>query len=348
MRINQQDTQQDRQGRVLHGGAPYSGEVASTDPDSHRLITLVGYREGWPVHRRRWAGSGELVEDAQLPLPQADPADTESARAAEGAFAQGAQERNDGNTDAARTLFQRAADSGHPDVGPKALANLAVLEAAAGRTEQARTVFERAIATGHPDHAPQSLFNYAVFRQREGDPAHARELYQQAIATGHLEHARKALFNLGNLAAAEGRTDEAGDLFLRAMAPPFRGETAYRAHRRLREVDPGRLAEAREVYLRAIGSEERWTATMAHELLYDLDPEHHVPPPTIEIGRRTFALAEVEAVEWAGVVPRYGSGHVDVHTRDGEQHTVHLDLGDSEDRRGYDWLQRLNLGPDRR
>ncbi|MFB9436361.1 tetratricopeptide repeat protein [Streptomyces showdoensis] len=263
------------------------------------------------------------------------------------AFEQGVRERAEGRVDAARDAFVRAAGSGHPDIGPMALANLAVLEAQAGRTAQARAAFERAVATGHRDHAPQSLFNYAVFQQRNGEPAHARELYRRAVDSGHPEHARKALLNLANLAAHGGGLDEACALFLRAMEPPFRGDTAQRAHRRLVEVDPGRLSEGREVYLRALADGDERTAAQARVLLHDLDPGLLLPGERIVLGALSLEPAGIESAEWAaGRPPAYGSGHLDVYTHDGAQHTVFLDLGDPYDRRGYEALRRL-LGPGR-
>ncbi|MEV7279489.1 tetratricopeptide repeat protein [Streptomyces sp. NPDC093111] len=267
-------------------------------------------------------------------------------QAARGAFEEGVRDRAEGRVDAARAAFDRAADSGHPDIGPMALANLAVLEAQAGRTAQARAAFERAVATGHRDHAPQSLFNYAIFEQRHGEPAHARALYRRAVDSGHPEHARKALLNLANLAAEEGDTDEACGLYLRAMEPPFLGDTAHRAHRRLVEVAPGRLAEGREVYLRALTDGDATTAAQARTLLHDLDPGHLLPGEGITLGGRSFDPADIESAEWAtGRRPSYGSGHLDVYTHDGALHTVFLDLRDPHDRRGHEALRRL-LGPD--
>lgn len=260
-------------------------------------------------------------------------------------FDQGVRDRAEGRVDAARAAFLRAADSGHPDIGPMALANLAVLEAQAGRTAQARAAFERAIATGHRDHAPQSLFNYAILQQRHGEPAHARALYRLAVDSGHPEHARKALLNLANLTAEEGDTDEACRLYLRAMEPPFLGDTAHRAHRRLVEVDPGRLAEGREVYLRALTDGDERTAAQARALLHDLDPGHLLPGEPVVLGAHSFDPADIESAKWAtGRRPAYSSGHLDVYTHDGALHTVFLDLSDPYDRRGYEALRRL-LGP---
>ncbi|MEU8758805.1 tetratricopeptide repeat protein [Streptomyces sp. NPDC048659] len=265
--------------------------------------------------------------------------------AARAAFEQGVQDRTAGWVNGAREAFRRAARTGHPDIGPMALANLAVLEAQDGRAAAAREAFERAIATGHPDHAPQSLFNYAVFEQRSGDPAHARELYRRALDSGHPEHARKALLNLGGLAADEGAADEACELWLRAMEPPFRGDTAHRAHRRLVELAPDRLPEAREVYLRAMADGDELTAGQARTLLHDLDPGFLLPGEPVRLGSRSFDPAEIESAEWAtGRRPAYSSGHLDVYTRDGALHTVFVDLGDPYDRRGYEALRRL-LGP---
>lgn len=294
-----------------------------------------GGRPGGEVGEwRHWYPSGQL-----------GPAQGDPGLSADAAFELGAEERAAGDVDAARSAFQRAVDTGDPETGPKALANLAVLEASAGRVAQARAAFEQAIATGHPDHAPKSQFNFAIFEQRNGELTHAHELYEQAVTSGHPEHARKALFNLANLKVQQGRVSEACGLFLRAMAPPFLGDTAQRAHRRLIEVDSGRLAEACEVYVRAIADEDERTAARARSLLHDLDPQYGQAERTICVGNRTFNVADIESAEWAMGRPRYGSGYVDVYTRDGKLHTVYVDLGDRYDRQGYDALLEL-LGLD--
>ncbi|MFF7634792.1 tetratricopeptide repeat protein [Kitasatospora sp. NPDC008050] len=326
----------DESDRACHGGVPFTGEVEYTDADG-RVIALAGYLSGLRDGTlRTWYPDG---------TPRSQGPGEESAEAA---FELAASERAAGRVDAARAAFLRAVATGDPEVGPKALANLAVLEASAGRVAQARAAFEQAIATGHPDHAPKSLFNYAIFQQRNGELAHARELYEQAVADGHPEHARKARFNLANLAVDQGRVSEACGLFLRAMEPPFHGDTAQRAHRRLIEVDSGRLAEACEVYVRAIAdataSADQQTVRQARGLLRDLDPQYGQAERTINVGNRTFAVAEIESAEWAMGRPRYGSGYIDVYTRDGQQHTVFVDPGDPYDSRGLSALREL-LGP---
>ncbi|MYW05596.1 tetratricopeptide repeat protein [Streptomyces sp. SID3343] len=281
------------------------------------------------------------------PLPNA-PGDAvhEAEQVAVEAFDLGAAERTAGRVDAARAAFLRAAATGHPDIGPMALANLAVLEASAGRNAEARTAFRQAIATGHRDHAAKSLFNFGLFEKHNGEPAHARELYRQAIATEHPEHARTARFNLANLEVEQGRPDEACALLLRAMEPPFLADTASRAHRLLMAVAPGRLAEAREVYLRAAASEDEDTATHARRLLYDLDPAYLIPGDTIRLGTHTFDPADIESAEWAmGKRPGYSSGYLDIHTRGGGHHVAFVDLRDPDDGRGIQVLRRL-LGSD--
>ncbi|AUG82023.1 hypothetical protein CFP65_7443 [Kitasatospora sp. MMS16-BH015] len=385
MRINQRDTQQGDEDRVLHQGQPFTGEVERTDADGEVLavntyvrgvkdglqrywypggvlqqeetadlgITVGELRRWYPngqlsylavhsgegviLHQTSWDHEGNLIEERGPDVT------------AEEDFDRGVRERAAGNAEKARRAFYRASVSGGPDISAKALANLAVLEASTGRIAPAIVMFQEAIATGHPDHAPQSMFNFAIFLQRLGDLARARHYYELAVAGGHPEHSRKALFNLANLSLDQGRVTEACGHFLRAMEPPFLGDTASRAHRRLLEIDSGRLAEAREVYLRAVtdatAAGDTGTATRARDLLFDLDPSYQQPDRVIEIGRRRFTTAEIEDAEWAnGRPPRYGSGYLDLYTRDGEHHVLHVDPGDPYDSRGLAALRQL-LGP---
>lgn len=316
------------------------GDTRQWHPNG-QLATVVSHApDGVPYRHQRWDESGNLVEDQRLGRPEDDPE-----LPAEEAFELGASERAAGNVDGARRAFQRAVATGDPEIGPKALANLAVLEASAGRVAQARAAFEQAIATGHPDHAPQSMFNFAIFQQRNGEPAHARELYERAVASGHPEHARKALFNLANLAVDQGRVSEGCDLFLRAMAPPFVGDTASRAHRRLAQVDSGRDEQAREVYLAAIAGADSATAARARSLLREFDLLYASPPRVISLNSREFDLAEIESAEWAtGRRPGYSSGYLDVYTHDGGHHVIFVDLRDPYDNRGINALRERPEG----
>lgn len=113
-------------------------------------------------------------------------------------------------------------------------------------------------------------------------------------------------------------------------------------------MDSGRLAEGCEVYVRAIAEAtahgDEQTATRARSLLRDLDPQYGQAERTITVGNRTFKVADIESAEWSMGRPGYGSGHLDVYTRDGRLHTVFVDLRDPYDSRGVNALRDL-LGP---
>jgi Flp pilus assembly protein TadD len=56
----------------------------------------------------------------------------------------------------ARAAYQRAIDSGHPDVAPRAARNLGLLLQAQGDVQGAREAYQRAIDSGHADEAPRA------------------------------------------------------------------------------------------------------------------------------------------------------------------------------------------------
>ena len=59
----------------------------------------------------------------------------------------------------ARSAFQQAMDSGHPDVAPMAAVNLGLLLAGQGDVAGARSAYQRAIDSGHPDAGPVAVRN---------------------------------------------------------------------------------------------------------------------------------------------------------------------------------------------
>ncbi len=279
------------------------------------------------------AGPGRSRDELRRAIAGGDPDEVAAAW-----FDLGSLERQEGNTDAARDAFEQAVAAKHPDYSAMALSNLAVLEASAGRDEEARSAFKRTIATGHPEHAPQAMFNLGIFEASHGNAEDARTFYRRAMRTGHPEHARKALFNLANLEARLGRADDACELLLQAMEPPFRGDTAWRAHRRLMEIDPGQIGAAREVYLRAMAGADAETAAQARELLQDLDPGYKLPG-TVTIGNRAFGLDDIVGAEWMPARPGGAPRLLGIRTRGSEMHIVAVDPGDPDDRRACSMLR---------
>ncbi len=58
--------------------------------------------------------------------------------------------------DSAEALYERAADSGHPDVAPKAMCSLGALHAEQGDPDRARAWYQRAVDADHPQASPQA------------------------------------------------------------------------------------------------------------------------------------------------------------------------------------------------
>jgi tetratricopeptide (TPR) repeat protein len=109
-----------------------------------------------------------------------------------------------GDVAGARTAYQQAIDSGHPDAAPMAAYGLGLLLEEQGNVAGARAAYQQAIDSGHPDAAPMAAVNLGVLLKQQGDVAGAQAAYQQAIDSGHPEHASRAALGLGELLEEQG------------------------------------------------------------------------------------------------------------------------------------------------
>ena len=171
-----------------------------------------------------------------------------------------------------RDWWQQAIATGHPEVAPRAMVELGVLEKMDGDLGQARHWYQQAIATGHPDQAPRAMFQLGVLEQTEGDPGQARHWYQQAIATGHPEVAPTAMVNLGILEQADGDPGQARHWYQQAIATGHPTE-APRAMFDLGflESEDGDLGQARHWYQQAIATGHPDVTSRAQHELRALD-----------------------------------------------------------------------------
>lgn len=63
--------------------------------------------------------------------------------------------------------------------------NLGILENDQGNTDKARSWYERAIATDHPDDTPRAMLNLGILEKNQGNTDEARRWWEGAVATGH-------------------------------------------------------------------------------------------------------------------------------------------------------------------
>jgi TolA-binding protein len=72
-----------------------------------------------------------------------------------------------------------------PNLAPKAMFNLGLLEDEQGQIDQARHWYQAPINTDHPDHAPRAMFNLGRLEARHGQIALDQSWLQAAIDTAH-------------------------------------------------------------------------------------------------------------------------------------------------------------------
>ena len=165
----------------------------------------------------------------------------------------GALLHREGDVQAARTAYQRAIDSGHPDYAVSAVSNLGALLEDQGDVEGARAAYQRAIDSGRPECAQRrpSISDSSrkikvmwrvherptswqstpgartkllrrrsvleAFFEAQGDLEGAAAAYQQAIDSGHREQSPRAALLLGALLAAQRNPEGARAAFQRAI-----------------------------------------------------------------------------------------------------------------------------------
>jgi tetratricopeptide (TPR) repeat protein len=113
--------------------------------------------------------------------------------------------RGQDDLDGARAAYQRAADSGDPDVAPEALVDLGHLLMIFQRDYGgASAYFRQAISSAHPEWSAARLVSLALALVKHGDTAGAKDAYQHAIESGDNDTAARASVFLGELLQKQG------------------------------------------------------------------------------------------------------------------------------------------------
>jgi tetratricopeptide (TPR) repeat protein len=146
-------------------------------------------------------GAGDR-QDALATVQQT--ADSGDPAAPGGALHQGILLERQGDLKAARSAYQRAMSSGHPDAAPAAAANLGALLAERGDVRGARRALRQAMDSGHPDAAPWAAVTLGTLFLNQGRPERAGEAFRWAVGSGHPEQAPTAAVHLGALLAERG------------------------------------------------------------------------------------------------------------------------------------------------
>jgi TPR repeat protein len=165
-------------------------------------------------------------------------------------------EKEQGDVDQARSWWQRAVDSGHPDQAPRAMVSLGFLEKEQGDVDQARDWWQRAVDSGHPDYAPQAMGNLGVLEKEQGDVDQSRSWWQRAVDSGHPDYAPRAMVSLGYLASREqGDIDLARSWYQQAVDSGH-PDQAPRAMANLGYLarEQGDIDQARSWYQQAVDS----------------------------------------------------------------------------------------------
>jgi tetratricopeptide (TPR) repeat protein len=108
----------------------------------------------------------------------------------------------------ALAVYERAAASADADVSAEALYEIACTHLPQRDATAARVMFQRAIDTGHPVWAPAATVGLAGEMRRLGDKDAAEALYREAVETGDADWSAHASWSLGEL--LEDRGDAAG------------------------------------------------------------------------------------------------------------------------------------------
>jgi WD40 repeat protein/tetratricopeptide (TPR) repeat protein len=108
--------------------------------------------------------------------------------------------QNQGDMAGAQAAYQQAADLGAPE-GAIRLGDLLKEQ---GDAAGARAAYGLAINSGHADYAPAAAVALGDLLKEQGDLAGARTAYQQAFSSGHSNHAPAAAAGLANLLKAQG------------------------------------------------------------------------------------------------------------------------------------------------
>ncbi|WP_326630269.1 serine/threonine-protein kinase [Nonomuraea fuscirosea] len=207
----------------------------------------------------------DQIEEARNP-EQATKVDGNAERMAVAFIELGWLEKTAGNLEEARTLFQRAVETGNPWQQAKALICLGCLEHDdAGDVEQARGFWKRAAESGQPGIAPQAMVNLASLEKTAGNLGEARKLYRQASETDDRDAAAQALNGWADLERNAGNPDQARKLHRQAIE--VGGDLGWIAVAFIElgwlEKTAGNLEEARTLFQRAVETGNPWQQAKA-------------------------------------------------------------------------------------
>ena len=137
-----------------------------------------------------------------------------------------------GDVEGARSAYQQAIDSGHPEHAPAAAFSLGLLLGQHGDWAGAQAAYWYAANSGHPEHSPPAARNLGHIFKRQGRFRQAREAYELAIHSGHADVAPWSMVYLGNL-LVHYRNPEGARACYQAAAESGHPEAAQRAARLL-------------------------------------------------------------------------------------------------------------------
>jgi predicted negative regulator of RcsB-dependent stress response len=98
---------------------------------------------------------------------------------------------DEGDVAGAKSAYQQAINTGHPEVAPRAKGLLGTLLAKEGDISGAKAAFQQIIDSGH-ELAPLAMVDLGRLLAEQGDVAGAKAAYQQALDSGDSEVAAMA------------------------------------------------------------------------------------------------------------------------------------------------------------
>lgn len=188
----------------IGGALPVSGPfwryaARAVGSQTQRAIGLTAFDRGDYAHARELLDHLPVTElPARVPYAIADKA------------------HRVGSLAIARHWYAKAIAADDPDLAPKSMVDLAVLEATQRRPDEARRWFNAAIETKHPDEAPRAMRGLGVLAKGQGNADEARQWFSDAIHSHHPAQAANAMIDLGVLAEEQGAVDEARSWYEKA------------------------------------------------------------------------------------------------------------------------------------
>jgi len=155
----------------------------------------------------------------------------------------------------ARSSYQYVIDSKHIDYAPTAALALGHILQEQGDFEGAQSALKFVVKSGHADLAPKAFNDLGVLYKKINSPEQAKEAFQQAIDSGHAEAMPVAALNLGSLLADVGDIEEAKSAYQRAIDsghPDYSPYAAFQVAGLYEKTDE--IVSAKNAYQYAIDS----------------------------------------------------------------------------------------------